>query len=190
MNQRKPMLPPVSDLRLGIEPSDPVVLFAGKLEPKKQPGFLLQAWHDLGDPKSHILIVGSGPEEQDLRRKWANVPGVHFLGFQNQLKMPVVYRMADVFCLPSAGPGETWGLAINEALASGTPCIVSDRTGCAQDMGQLSQHVDVASSTDRSRWTQLLSGILKDAPQASIGIPRPFSHEAMMAQINLQFNHA
>ena len=174
---------------LGIEPTDHAVLFAGKLEPKKQPGFLLQAWHDLGDSKSHILIVGSGPEEQDLQRKWADVPGVYFLGFQNQQKMPTVYRMADVFCLPSAGPGETWGLAINEALASGVPCIVSDRAGCAQDMGQLSQHVHVASPKDRHQWTQILSGIFNGAPRASIEIPRPFSHDAMMAQIHRQFNH-
>lgn len=174
---------------LGIDPTDPVVLFAGKLEPKKQPGFLLQAWHDLNDTKSHILMVGSGPEELYLQRKWAHVPRVHFLGFQNQQKMPVVYRMSDVFCLPSAGPGETWGLAINEALASGTPCIVSDRAGCAQDMGLLSQHVYVASSKDQSQWTQILRGIFNDAPQTYIEIPRPFSHDAMMAQIHLQFNH-
>ena len=173
--------------KLGIDPADHVVLFAGKLEPKKQPGFLLQAWHDMGDPRSHILIVGSGPEEQDLRRKWADVPGVHFLGFQNQLKMPVLYRMAEVFCLPSAGPGETWGLAINEALASGTTCIVSDRAGCAHDMSQLSEHLHVASSTDRSQWTQILRDIIKDPPQASINIPRTFSHDAMMAQIHSQF---
>ena len=176
--------------KLGIDPADHVVLFAGKLEPKKQPGFLLQAWHDLKDPKCHILMVGSGPEEQDLKRKWADVPGVHFLGFQNQQKMPVVYRMADLFCLPSAGPGETWGLAINEALASGTPCIVSNQAGCAQDMGQLSQHVYIASPKDRSQWTRLLSGIFKDVQPAPIDIPRPFSHDAMMEQVYRQFNHA
>lgn len=174
---------------LGVGPSDQVVLFAGKLEPKKQPGFLLQAWHDLSDPKSHILIVGSGPEEQNLRRKWTDVPGVHFLGFQNQQKMPVVYRMADVFCLPSTGPGETWGLAINEALASGTPCIVSDRAGCAHDMGPLSKHVHVASSADRRQWTQILEGLFKETPQESIGTPHPFSHDVMITQINRHFNH-
>ena len=116
-------------------------------------------------------------------------PPKGILGFHNQLKMPVVYRMADVFCLPSAGPGETWGLAINEALASGTPCIVSDRAGCAQDMGQLSQHVHVASPKNRHQWSQILSGIFKDAPRAPIEIPRPFSHDTMMAQINRRFNH-
>ena len=174
---------------LGIKPMDPVVLFAGKLEAKKQPGFLLEAWRELNHPHCHILVVGSGPEEAGLHRKWADTPRVHFLGFQNQKKMPIVYRMADVFCLPSAGPGETWGLAINEALASGTHCVVSDRAGCAHDISQLSKHAHVASSKDRSQWTQILRSIFKDAPLASIEIPRPFSHDTMMAKIRRQFNH-
>ena len=59
---------------------------------------------------------------------------VHFLPFQNQSKMPIVYRLGDVVCLPSAGPGETWGLAINEAMACGRSVIVSDKAGCARDL--------------------------------------------------------
>jgi len=48
--------------------------------------------------------------------------------------MPIVYRLGDILCLPSKGPGETWGLAINEAMASGRPVIVTDKVGCAQDL--------------------------------------------------------
>jgi glycosyltransferase involved in cell wall biosynthesis len=55
------------------------------------------------------------------------------LPFQNQSHMPIVYRLGDVFVLPSAH-GESWGLAVNEALACGTPVIVSDRVGCAADV--------------------------------------------------------
>jgi glycosyltransferase involved in cell wall biosynthesis len=47
--------------------------------------------------------------------------------------MPVVYRLGDIFVLPSAF-GESWGLAVNEALACGRPVIVSDRVGCAPDV--------------------------------------------------------
>lgn len=48
--------------------------------------------------------------------------------------MPLVYRLGDVFVLPSKGPGETWGLAINEAMACGSPVIASDKCGAAEDM--------------------------------------------------------
>jgi glycosyltransferase involved in cell wall biosynthesis len=41
--------------------------------------------------------------------------------------------LGDIFVLPSAF-GESWGLAVNEALACGRPVIVSDRVGCAPDV--------------------------------------------------------
>jgi len=55
------------------------------------------------------------------------------LPFQNQSRMPVVYRLGDLLVLPSAY-GETWGLAVNEAVACGRPVLVSDRVGCAADV--------------------------------------------------------
>src|SRR6185437_2908081 len=55
------------------------------------------------------------------------------LPFQNQTRMPVAYRLADLFVLPSAHD-ETWGLAVNEAMACGRPVLVSDRVGCAADV--------------------------------------------------------
>ena len=145
---------------LGIEPSDVVVLYAGKLEPKKQPDFLLQAWHELSNPRCHILVVGSGPQESYLHRKWSDISNVHFLGFQNQQNMPIIYRMADVFCLPSAGPGETWGLSINEALASGIPCIVSDRAGCAQDIFPSNDYGIVVKWNDKVAWINAIQASL------------------------------
>ena len=48
--------------------------------------------------------------------------------------MPVVYQACDLFCLPSRGPGETWGLAVNEAMAAGKAILVSNKVGCAIDL--------------------------------------------------------
>ncbi|TDG35324.1 glycosyltransferase [Pedobacter changchengzhani] len=57
---------------------------------------------------------------------------VHFMDFQNQLQMPVVYQACDLFCLPSLS--ETWGLAVNEAMASGKAVLISDKVGCGIDL--------------------------------------------------------
>ena len=46
--------------------------------------------------------------------------------------MPVVYRLGDIFIMPSAA--ESWGIAVNEALACGRPVVVSDGAGCAADV--------------------------------------------------------
>ena len=56
------------------------------------------------------------------------------MDFQNQSVIPVVYQACDLFCLPSSGPGETWGLAINEAMACKKAIIASDKCGCAIDL--------------------------------------------------------
>jgi glycosyltransferase involved in cell wall biosynthesis len=78
--------------------------------------------------------VGGGELAGEVERIAAADPQrFRVLPFQNQSRMPVVYRLADLFCLPSAF-GETWGLAVNEALACGRPVLVSDRVGCAADV--------------------------------------------------------
>lgn len=63
-----------------------------------------------------------------------NQPPIHFLNFQNQCSMPAVYNMCDVFILPSQS--ETWGLAMNEAMACGKAIVASDRCGGAIDLIQ------------------------------------------------------
>jgi glycosyltransferase involved in cell wall biosynthesis len=88
----------------------------------------------LPDPRLKLIIVGNGKLEQELKEKAAKDGRVIFLDFQNQQKMPLVYRLGDIFVLPSRGPGETWGLAVNEAMACGRPVIVSSRCGCALDL--------------------------------------------------------
>ena len=69
-----------------------------------------------------------------MKRLTKNNPNIHILPFQNQSKMPGLYQLCNIFVLPSKGPGETWGLAINEAMAAGKAIIVSDRVGCGSDL--------------------------------------------------------
>ncbi|PID92043.1 MAG: glycosyl transferase family 1 [Bacteroidetes bacterium] len=116
---------------LGIEDEEKLLLFVGKLESKKNPGILI----DAGNP-ARLVFVGKGKLEQELKARAAAQKRIHFMDFQNQSRMPAIYRMADVLCLPSSGPGETWGLAINEAMACGIKCVISDKCGCAPDLGQ------------------------------------------------------
>ncbi|MEY3948248.1 MAG: hypothetical protein RL512_1059, partial [Bacteroidota bacterium] len=52
--------------------------------------------------------------------------------FKNQIELPSIYSSADLLILPSLS--ETWGLAINEALACGTPVAASIYCGGAIDM--------------------------------------------------------
>ena len=120
--------------KLGIRPGDFVVLFTGKLEAKKNPFFLIELSQRIKDPEIIFLFVGNGHLESELKSRAAYDPRIKFLSFQNQSQMPAVYNAANIFILPSAGPGETWGLAANEAMASGLPVILSSKAGGAVDL--------------------------------------------------------
>jgi glycosyltransferase involved in cell wall biosynthesis len=61
------------------------------------------------------------------------LPPASFTGFLNQSEISQAYVAADCLVLPS-DYGETWGLVVNEALASGLPCLVSQACGCAEDL--------------------------------------------------------
>jgi glycosyltransferase involved in cell wall biosynthesis len=121
---------------LGFKDDDIVVLFAGKLEPKKNPGIILKVAARVSDIRLKFLLVGNGELEEELKKEAAALSNVRFLDFQNQQLMPVVYRLGDIFLLPSVGPGETWGLALNEAMAAGRAVIASDKVGGAIDLIQ------------------------------------------------------
>jgi glycosyltransferase involved in cell wall biosynthesis len=81
-----------------------------------------------------FLFVGNGILEAELKTESRNDTRFVFLDFQNQSQMPILYRLTDIFMLPSLGPGETWGMAINEALASGTKVLASKFCGGAIDL--------------------------------------------------------
>jgi glycosyltransferase involved in cell wall biosynthesis len=133
------------------------VLFCGKFISKKRPIDLVKAVNQLnqaggvkGDRPVHILFVGSGELGEQLRQSvhvvydadaaYEPAPSdvqqsasASFAGFLNQTEISRAYVAADCLVLPS-DHGETWGLVVNEAMASGLPCIASDACGSAEDL--------------------------------------------------------
>ena len=112
-----------------------VFLFAGKFIPVKRPMDFVDA---IGRAAaSHPSIVGLMAGDGPLRRQCeeqarsAGAP-VRFTGFLNQTRISEVYAAADILVLPSQT--ETWGLVVNEAMASGLPALVSDGVGCGPDL--------------------------------------------------------
>lgn len=122
--------------RLGLRAGTKIVLYAGKFAAAKQPRELLEAFLSLDRADAALVFVGDGEEKAALLAAASRAPAgrVHFLPFANQTEMPSRYLLAHVFALPSRGEYETWGLAINEAMHLGVPCLVSDRVGCQRDL--------------------------------------------------------
>jgi len=112
-----------------------VLLYAGKLIPKKRPLDLLRAVQKAAASASfELLMAGDGPLRPECERVVAEhrLP-VRFTGFLNQSQMASAYVASDVLVLPSDG-GETWGLVVNEAMSCSRPALVSDRVGCGPDL--------------------------------------------------------
>ena len=154
---------------LGYSVDDMVVLFAGKFETKKNPELLIRAIKQINSESKdltaqrsiHLVLIGNGMLEPSMREVVARDVHIRFLPFQNQSQMPVVYRLGDIFCLPSKGPHETWGLAINEAMASSRPVLVSDKVGCAVDLVKSGISGEIFRSGDISDSIHKLLKLLK-----------------------------
>jgi glycosyltransferase involved in cell wall biosynthesis len=133
---------------LGIGDEQVVLLFAGKFQEKKQPIALMRAVQRLEMPSLVLVMIGDGEFRPEVERVAAENPArFRVLPFQNQSKMPVAYRLGDLFVLPSLF-GETWGLAVNEALACGRPALVSDQVGCGPELIQPGVTGDVFGARD------------------------------------------
>jgi glycosyltransferase involved in cell wall biosynthesis len=140
---------------LGIRGDAVAILFAAKFLPKKDPMLLLDAFISL-QPRAHLIFVGNGELETAMRERARGLRNVRFLPFQNQGDMPLIYRVGDVYVLPSRGPGETWGLALNEAMASGRAVIAGSRVGGARDLVEPGATGWVFESGDREDLARVL----------------------------------
>lgn len=114
--------------------SNTVILYVGQLIKRKGVIQVLEALKILNDSEISFLIVGSGPEEVNLKKfcNDNNIKNVFFEGFHQQEELPKFYALADIFILPSFE--EVWGLVINEALASGLCVLCSKYAGAAYDL--------------------------------------------------------
>lgn len=111
-----------------------LLLYVGQLIRRKGINHLLRALNILRDPDIGLLVVGSGPEETNLKAfcKENKLQNIFFKGFQQQEMLPKYYVLADVFILPSFE--EVWGLVVNEALASGLYVLSSKYAGVSYDL--------------------------------------------------------
>lgn len=112
--------------RLGIRPEQRVLLFVGRLVWEKNLRVLIELWDRLDRRKYAMVIVGTGPIEDRLRRVMRDA---HFLGYRSGHELAQAYASSDVFVFPS--DTETFGNVTLEALASGLPCVVADSPGSA-----------------------------------------------------------
>lgn len=109
----------------------PMILTVGALIPRKGQELVIEALAAL--PGVHYYLAGAGEAEgryRALAQRLGVADRVHFMGPVANAELPMLYRAADAVVMPSVSEGlaNAWV----EAIACGTPIVISDAGGAAE----------------------------------------------------------
>jgi len=137
---------------------EPHLLWLGRIEPRNDLATVLAAMpHILARyPAARLTVVGDGPWRARMERAARHLgPSVHFAGYANGDR-PSYYRAADIYLCPTRRA--SFGVTLLEAMASGTPLIVSDIPA----FRALAGHAVFAPLGDADAWGQAINALLAD----------------------------
>ncbi len=120
---------------LGINDSDTIFLFCGKLIQRKRPEDFLKAFALLNHANDKLIIVGDGPLRNTVEHLSVELnlkDKLIITGLVPYHQLAAYYAMASVLVVPAEH--EPYGLPVNEAMILGTPVIASNAVGAAGDL--------------------------------------------------------
>lgn len=110
------------------------ILFVGRFEKRKGAKYLLRAIPRIRErfPQTRFIFVGEGRLRRGFqqfveRQGWQDVV---FSGYVSDNDLPHYFASAQIFCSPATG-GESLGIVLLEAMASGKPIVASNISGYA-----------------------------------------------------------
>lgn len=166
------------------------ILYIGRLERRKGLKYLLKAYEVLaqGQDDIQLIVAGDGPDREKMEMLAATMmlPNVSFLGFvSDEVKMELL-QSADLFCAPAVY-GESFGIVLLEAMASGLVTVAGDNSGyrsVMQEMGSLSL-VNPHETDEFARRLQLLLNevvLRKDWQKWAKTYVQQYSYDAIIDQ--------
>ncbi|HKN75901.1 MAG TPA: glycosyltransferase family 4 protein [Candidatus Acidoferrum sp.] len=108
--------------KLGMGSFTPVGIFVGMLHKVKSIPFLIRAGEKVREtvPEFQLIVVGGGPDEEEIKHSAAHFQWVHFMGPKFGERKAQLLALADVFLLPGRA-----GLAVLDGFAAGLPLIAT-----------------------------------------------------------------
>ena len=162
-----PQLDPLPDLR---HAGQSTILFVGRLESRKGFPTLLKAYGQLRRRRAdlRLVVVGDGPMRwgYEAETQGMGIPDVEFRGHVPAELLPRYYASADVFCAP-ATKGESFGIVLLEAMATGVPVLASDIAGFGQVVDSGVTGLLVPPKQPEA-WAAALQTLLDDASQRRV----------------------
>jgi len=125
-----------SSLRLSKNLPQKYFLFVGRFLPRKGLETLIEAYNKyctrLEEKAWKLVLVGNGPDFDRIYKLSQSVSKIIFAGPQYGNELCIFYGLGSAVIVPSIS--DSWGLVVNEAMASGLPVLVSTGCGAAKTL--------------------------------------------------------
>ncbi|MBN1966659.1 MAG: glycosyltransferase family 4 protein [Anaerolineae bacterium] len=165
---------------------DRFLLFVGTLEPRKNLPVLLRAYADLPEVDRavmHLVVAGSRGWMYDEVYRTIEAYGlsdtVHLPDFLPDEELPLWYNAAEAFVYPSVFEG--FGLPVAEAMACGTPVLVSDAASLPEVAGDTGFRLP---PDDVPAWTEAMARAIHDPAWREDAGQRGRAHAAQFTWAN------
>jgi glycosyltransferase involved in cell wall biosynthesis len=139
----------------GIGPTDPMVLFCGRMVIQKGPDLLVEAIPYILKfyPRAKFVFAGDGEMRQAVEYRAGQLGVAHatrFLGFQSNGALTRLYKACDVVCVPSRN--EPFGIVLLEAWSAGKPVVSTVNGGPAEFVWHEVNGLKVHATPDSIAW--------------------------------------
>jgi glycosyltransferase involved in cell wall biosynthesis len=153
----------LADARSQLKLPERFILFVGTVEPRKNLPTLLEAWATMSDRPDLVVVGAWGWLYEDIQQRMARLgPTLHHLQGLDPGALPAVYNLARVLAHPAWYEG--FGLPPLEAMACGTPVIVSDRSSLPEVVGDAGM---VVAADQPEAWRKALEKVVGDTDLAA-----------------------
>ncbi|MDQ6877522.1 MAG: glycosyltransferase family 4 protein [Candidatus Dormibacteraeota bacterium] len=139
------------------------ILFVGTIEPRKNLVTLLEGWAMLRNRPDLVIVGAWGWLYEGIRERMGRLgEGVRHIEGLDPTELPAVYNLARVLAHPAWYEG--FGLPPLEAMACGTPVVVSDRSSLPE---LVADGGIVAAADDPEAWRRALEKVIEDSDLAA-----------------------
>jgi glycosyltransferase involved in cell wall biosynthesis len=139
------------------------ILFVGTIEPRKNLTTLLDAWAMLRDRPDLVIVGAWGWLYEPVKERMQRLgPGVHHIAGLDPAELPAIYNLARALAHPAWYEG--FGFPPLEAMACGTPVVVSDRSSLPELVGDAGM---IVAADDPEAWRKALEKVIGDSDLAA-----------------------
>lgn len=144
--------------------NEKVILYVGRLEKRKGVEYLLKAFRKLCDDQDNVKLVIAGDgvdrEKLELKAEELKLTNIKFLGYVSETRKRKLLHDADLFCSPALY-GESFGIVLLEAMASGLVTVAGNNPGYSSVMQGLGS-VSLVNPKDSDQFARRLALLINE----------------------------